>query len=232
VKRSPGRQLLSSLSCGSRSCVHLWRVLSIGQQGELSLECGWSRNLMSPLTTSMTALPLFWTKALRHLLPVLTWVALGYLANGLLSMGKHTVFGPGLIGAIFPILLGEAWLAGRSHWRTRLLNTLGFAIPAVTLAVSLSLLQGTCCFCDSRAGAEVLRGLETIGDFFLFNAIALCPAHALLAILWQERSRLSSLREANAYRSAVAVAFMATSLSTLTYGGLFYLLEQQLGVLH
>lgn len=66
---------------------------------------------------------------------VLAWIGLWLSANTLISLGRYTRLGPGLVGVVFPLLVLEAVLFERRRWRTRLFNTLQFAVPVCSLLV-------------------------------------------------------------------------------------------------
>jgi hypothetical protein len=147
------------------------------------------------------------------------WLVLWAAVEVALSLGRFTPFGTGLLGAVIPLLVLEAWLTTWRHWRARLFDTLAFAVPAGGLLSLFSVMPGSCCFCDQSPWARTQRNLEFVGDFLYFNALATLPALALLVVL---RRRSSSPAEDAAYRQATFSALLSTLCSAAAFGGLFH----------
>ena len=162
------------------------------------------------------------------LVSVTKWLLLWAAVEVSLSLGRHTRFGPGLLGATIPLLVLEAWVTARRHWRIRLLHTLGFAVPAGTLVSFLSALPGSCCMCDQSPWGRMLRNVEFLGDFLYFDAFATLPAFALLVVL---RRRSPSSAEDAAYRRTTLSALLATLSATFAFGGTIHALKSQFALL-
>jgi hypothetical protein len=156
------------------------------------------------------------------LVPVVGLLVLYCAAAVLLEWGRHTAFGPGLVGAATPLLVLEAWVFARDHWRARLLHSLAFAAPACLLAVFLSASPYWCCHCDQSPGARALRNVEFVGDLLYFSALAALPAYALLVVLPR---RSASPRESMAYMLATLSSLLATLLAVAPFFAMLYALK-------
>ena len=157
-------------------------------------------------------------------IPIAKWLLLWAAADAALSVGRYTPFGPGVLGAIIPLLALEAWVTTRRHWRTRLFHTLGFAVPAVALVSLFSAFPGSCCFCDQRPWARTLRTVDFLGDGLYFSALATLPAFALLIAL---RRRSSSSREDSAYTRTTVSALLATLCAAVSFGGTLHAVRSE-----
>jgi hypothetical protein len=141
------------------------------------------------------------------------WLVLWAAVEVALGWGRHTRFGAGLLGATVPLLVVEAWLTTRRHWRVRLFDTLAFAVPLgawLSFWVALSNLY----YSEQGPWERALDNLEFIAEFLYFSAYATLPAFALLVVLWRP-SR--SGREHGAYRRTTAAALLAILSCTVVF---------------
>lgn len=141
------------------------------------------------------------------------WLVLWAAVKAALSWGWHTRFGAGLMGAAVPLLAVEAWFTTRRHWRTRLFDTLGFAVPLgawLSLWAALSHLY----YSEQGPWERALDNLRFIAEFLYLSAYATLPAFALLIVLWR---RSLSRRERAAYRRTTAAALLAILSCTVVF---------------
>jgi hypothetical protein len=151
---------------------------------------------------------------------VLLWAVVEFAVG----YGRHTRFGPGLVGAIFPLLVLEAWVAKPQRWRIRFFHLAQVAVPTCLLLVLNSVTLGSCCICDHSPWARTLRVVEFIYGIFRGGALATLPGFALLVAL---RPRLSSSAERKAYVRTTQVAVLAVLLVAVMYGSFLWAEQRQ-----
>ena len=156
--------------------------------------------------------------------PAMNCLFIWFAIEASLALGRRTALGPGLLGATVPLLVLEAWVTARRHWRARLFCTLGVAVPMFSLLTFLTVFPSSCCMRDQSPSARALRDVEFIWDFVHCDALATLPVFALLAVL---RRRSAPPAERRAYAVATQSGMLAVLLGAVTFGGLIYWLRSR-----
>ena len=97
-----------------------------------------------------------------------------------------------------------------------------------TLLVFVVATPGLCCFCDQSPWGVTLRGVEFVGDFLYYNAIAILPAFLLLTLLGLQPMTIA---ERHAYTRTTFQAFLATLCVTVTFVGALFAVRSQFAFL-
>lgn len=142
----------------------------------------------------------------KFLLQVAKWCALFAVADALAEFGHWAPLGPALLGAVALLLAFEAWLSARSHFRTRLLHTLSFAIPGVMWRLFGWFLRNVGGYYESPA-AKGFAVLEAVAEYFYYTVAALLPSLLLLVLAFRSTA---PRRERTAYLVTSTSAVLAT----------------------
>lgn len=94
------------------------------------------------------------------------WTILYAVVELSLWLGRRSPLGPGALGMTLPLLVLEARLSARRHWRIRVFHLLAALFPSASLIVLSNTMLSSCCFCDNSPGARAFRATEFLGVTF------------------------------------------------------------------